>query len=86
MNHWDVKPDILVTARASPRPMFPWASALPRARLPKFEDHFFAHGHTYEAHPITLAPAVAAIRELQRLDLVNRAREWVSTWVRSSRR
>ena len=40
-----------------------------------FEDHFFAHGHTYEAHPMTLAPAIATIREIQRLNLVQRSRE-----------
>ncbi|HSS99993.1 MAG TPA: aminotransferase class III-fold pyridoxal phosphate-dependent enzyme, partial [Terriglobales bacterium] len=39
------------------------------------DDHFFAHGHTYEAHPLTLAPAVASIQEMKRMDLVNRARE-----------
>ena len=33
-----------------------------------------AHGHTYEAHPLTLAPAVAAIREYKRLGLIERAR------------
>src|SRR5262249_19410485 len=40
-----------------------------------FDDHFFAHGHTYEAHPLTLAPAIATIREMKRLGLVRRARE-----------
>src|SRR5262249_41391240 len=40
-----------------------------------FDDHFFAHGHTYEAHPLVLAPAIATIREMQRLNLVERARE-----------
>jgi taurine--2-oxoglutarate transaminase len=38
-----------------------------------FNDHYFAHGHTYEAHPMTLAPAVAAINEMKRLDLINRS-------------
>jgi taurine--2-oxoglutarate transaminase len=38
-----------------------------------FNDHYFAHGHTYEAHPLTLAPAVAAINEMKRLDLINRS-------------
>ncbi|MGB7135705.1 MAG: aminotransferase class III-fold pyridoxal phosphate-dependent enzyme, partial [Acidobacteriaceae bacterium] len=33
------------------------------------------HGHTYEAHPITLKPAVATIHEMQRLGLVERARK-----------
>ena len=40
-----------------------------------FDDHYFSHGHTYEAHPITLAPAVAAINELKRLNLIERAEE-----------
>jgi taurine--2-oxoglutarate transaminase len=40
-----------------------------------FEDHYFSHGHTYEAHPLTLGPAVATIQEMQRLGLVERAAE-----------
>jgi taurine--2-oxoglutarate transaminase len=40
-----------------------------------FNDHFFAHGHTYEAHPLTLAPAIAAINEIKRLNLIERAVE-----------
>jgi len=32
-----------------------------------FDEHFFSHGHTYEAHPLTLAPAVASINEMKRL-------------------
>jgi taurine--2-oxoglutarate transaminase len=40
-----------------------------------FEDHYFAHGHTYEAHPMTLGPGVATIEEMQRLKLVERAAE-----------
>jgi taurine--2-oxoglutarate transaminase len=40
-----------------------------------FDDHMFAHGHTYEAHPLTLAPAIAAIDEYRRLDLLNRSRQ-----------
>ena len=40
-----------------------------------FDDHYFSHGHTYEAHPLTLAPAIAAITELKRLNLVERANE-----------
>src|SRR5262249_35797368 len=31
--------------------------------------------HTYEAHPMTLAPAVATIHEMQRLNLVDRAKK-----------
>ena len=76
MDHWGVKPDILVTAKGITSAYVPLGLCATTGKIAEyFEDHFFAHGHTYEAHPITLAPAVAAIKELQRLDLVNRARE-----------
>src|ERR1700753_3347228 len=76
MNHWGVKPDILVTAKGITSAYVPLGLCATTGKIAEyFEDHFFAHGHTYEAHPITLAPAVAAIREMQRLDLVNRSRE-----------
>jgi taurine--2-oxoglutarate transaminase len=76
MNHWGVKPDILVTAKGITSAYVPLGLCATTGKIADyFEDHFFAHGHTYEAHPMTLAPAVAAIREMQRLDLVNRARE-----------
>jgi taurine--2-oxoglutarate transaminase len=48
--------------------------ATSRAISDFFDDHFFAHGHTYEAHPLTLAPAIAAIDEYKRMDLINRTR------------
>jgi taurine--2-oxoglutarate transaminase len=48
--------------------------ATTRAVADHFEDHFFAHGHTYEAHPLTLAPAIAAIDEYRRLGLLERAK------------
>jgi taurine--2-oxoglutarate transaminase len=76
MDHWGVKPDILVTAKGITSAYVPLGLCATTGKIAEyFEDHFFAHGHTYEAHPITLAPAVAAIHELKRLDLVNRARE-----------
>jgi taurine---2-oxoglutarate transaminase len=76
VDHWGVKPDILVTAKGITSAYVPLGLCATTGKIAEFfEDHFFAHGHTYEAHPITLAPAVAAIKELQRLDLVNRARE-----------
>jgi taurine---2-oxoglutarate transaminase len=76
LDNWGVKPDILVTAKGITSAYVPLGLCATTGKIAEFfEDHFFAHGHTYEAHPITLAPAVAAIKELQRLDLVNRARE-----------
>src|SRR5271170_6518452 len=76
MNHWGVVPDILVTAKGITSAYVPLGLCATSGKIAEyFQDHYFAHGHTYEAHPITLAPAVAAIHEMQRLDLVNRSRE-----------
>ena len=76
VNHYGVLPDILVTAKGVTGAMAPLGVvATSRAIADHFEDHFFAHGHTYEAHPLTLAPAIAAIDEYRRLDLNARARD-----------
>ena len=75
MDHWGVQPDILTTAKGITSAYVPLgltATTQPIADF--FEDHLFAHGHTYEAHPLTLAPAIATIGEYRRLGLVERAR------------
>jgi taurine---2-oxoglutarate transaminase len=75
MNHWNIQPDILVTAKGITSAYVPLGLCATTARIAAhFDDHYFAHGHTYEAHPMTLAPAIATIREMQRLNLVERAR------------
>ncbi|RXH56456.1 aspartate aminotransferase family protein [Granulicella sibirica] len=75
MNHWGVVPDILTTAKGITGAYVPLGLCATSGKIADFfEDHYFAHGHTYEAHPMTLAPAVAAIREMQRMDLVARAK------------
>ena len=76
MDNWGVKPDILVTAKGITTAYVPLGLCATTGKIAEyFDDHFFAHGHTYEAHPMTLGPAVAAIHEMQRLDLVARSRE-----------
>jgi taurine--2-oxoglutarate transaminase len=75
VDNWDVKPDILVTAKGITSAYVPLGLCATTAEIAAyFDDHYFSHGHTYEAHPITLGPAIATIHEMQRLDLVNRAR------------
>src|SRR6202050_3216464 len=75
MDNWGVKPDILVTAKGITSAYVPLGLCATTQEIAAyFDDHYFSHGHTYEAHPITLKPAVATIHEMQRLDLVNRAR------------
>ena len=74
VDHWDVQPDILVTAKGITSAYVPLGLCATTAQIAAyFDDHYFAHGHTYEAHPMTLAPAIATIHEMQRLNLVERA-------------
>lgn len=76
MDHWGVQPDILVTAKGITSAYVPLGLCATTGRIADhFEEHIFAHGHTYEAHPMTLAPAIATIHEMQRLNLVERSRE-----------
>ena len=76
VDHWGTKPDMLVTAKGITSAYVPLGLCATTAKIGDyFEDHFFSHGHTYEAHPLTLAPGIAAIHEMQRLDLVNRSRD-----------
>lgn len=74
VDHWGVKPDILVTAKGITSAYVPLGlCATSKAIADHFEENYFAHGHTYEAHPMTLGPAVATIEEMHRLNLVERA-------------
>ena len=76
MDHWGVKPDMLTTAKGITSAYVPLGLCATTEKIAAyFDDHYFAHGHTYEAHPLTLKPAVATIAEMKRLDLVNRAAE-----------
>ncbi len=76
VDHWNVKPDILVTAKGITAAYVPLGLCATTMKIASFfDEHFFSHGHTYEAHPITLAPAIAAIAEMRRMNLVVRAKE-----------
>ncbi len=76
MEHWGVTPDILTTAKGITSAYVPLGLCATSDKIAAyFQDHYFAHGHTYEAHPMTLAPAVAVISEMRRLNLVERAAE-----------
>jgi taurine--2-oxoglutarate transaminase len=74
VDHWGVEPDILVTAKGITSAYIPLGlCATTTAIANYFEEHYFSHGHTYEAHPLTVGPAIATIEEMQRLNLVERA-------------
>jgi taurine---2-oxoglutarate transaminase len=76
MDHWNVVPDILTTAKGITNAAIPLGLCATTGKIASyFNDHFFSHGHTYEAHPLTLAPAIASIKEMKRLNLPQRATE-----------
>ncbi len=76
MDNWNVVPDILTTAKGITNAAIPLGLCATSEKIAAyFEDHFFSHGHTYEAHPLTLAPAIASINEMKRLKLNERATE-----------
>jgi len=76
VDNWNVIPDILTTAKGITNAAIPLGLCATSAKIASyFDEHFFSHGHTYEAHPITLAPAIASIHEMKRLDLNQRATE-----------
>ncbi len=76
VDHWNVKPDILTTAKGITTAYMPLGLCATTKEIGAFfDDHYFSHGHTYEAHPLTLAPAIAAIGEYRRLHLIERAQE-----------
>ncbi len=76
MNHWGVTPDILVTAKGVTSAMAPLGVVGTNRKIADyFEEGWFPHGHTYESHPLTLAPAIAAIGEYKRLGLIQRSKD-----------
>ena len=76
MDNWGVAPDILTTAKGITTAYVPLGLCATSKKIADhFDDHYFSHGHTYEAHPITLAPAIASINEMKRLNLNARAVE-----------
>ncbi|EQD52457.1 Aminotransferase class-III, partial [mine drainage metagenome] len=75
VDRWGVVPDLLTTAKGITGAYAPLGLTATTAALhDTFRDRYFPHGHTYEAHPLTLAPAVAAIGEYRRLDLLEKSR------------
>ncbi len=76
VDNWDVKPDILTTAKGITGAYLPLSLMATSKRIADyFEENYFAHGHTYEAHPVSLAAAKAAISEYKERNLIERSRE-----------
>ncbi len=75
VDNWGVVPDIITTAKGVTAAYMPLGITATSAEIAAhFEDNYFAHGHTYEAHPMSLAPVPAAIGEYRRMNLIEGAR------------
>jgi taurine---2-oxoglutarate transaminase len=75
VDHYQVVPDILTTAKGVTGAYAPLGITATTVEIHDvFKERYFPHGHTYEAHPLTLAPGVAAIEEYRRLGLIERSR------------
>ncbi len=76
VDRYGVVPDLLTTAKGITGAQIPLGLTATTAEVhDAFQETYFPHGHTYEAHPLTLAPGVAAIEEYRRLDLLAKSRK-----------
>ncbi len=76
---WGVKPDLMTTAKGASASYLPVGiTGVSKAVSDFFEDHIFAHGHTFEAHPVVLSSIPAVIEEYKRMDLLSHVRDMSS--------
>jgi len=69
VNHWNVVPDILTTAKGITGAYMPLGvTATKKGIREHFEERYLSHGHTYAAHPMALSPVPVAIEEYRKLD------------------
>ena len=84
VDHWDVKPDILVTAKGITSAYVPLGLCATTMKVASyFDDHFFSHGHTYRQIP---SPSLLPLRRSANFSAWNlssvRAR-WANMWGRN---
>jgi len=76
VEHWDVKPDILITAKGLSSGYAPLGAVIATNKVVEAiaaGSGAFLHGFTYNAHPISLAAGRAVLRYLQTRKLVEAA-------------
>ncbi len=76
VNHWNVVPDIMTLAKGITGAQIPLGATVMKKKVADyFDDHLFCHGHTYVAHPLPCAAAVAAIEVYKEENIIERARK-----------
>jgi adenosylmethionine-8-amino-7-oxononanoate aminotransferase len=76
VEHWNVQPDILVTAKGLSSGYAPLGAVIASSKIVNAiadGSGAFLHGFTYNAHPISLAAGRAVLRYLQQKNLVRAA-------------
>lgn len=79
VEHWDVAPDILVTAKGLSSGYAPLGAVIATRNVTDAIANgsgAFLHGFTYNSHPISLAAGRAVLERLQREKLVQAADSW----------
>lgn len=75
---FNIKPDLMCMAKGITSGYLPLGGVMVRDHVAKVltdADTEFAHGFTYSGHPAACAVAIANIKEMQRLNVVNQVRE-----------
>lgn len=68
MEHWNVTPDILTTAKGASAAYTPVAITAASDKVAGFfEEEFFCHGHTYAYHPLAVSAIPASVSEYKRI-------------------
>jgi taurine--2-oxoglutarate transaminase len=68
MEHWDVVPDILTTAKGATAAYTPVGITVTADTVSNyFEEELFCHGHTYAYHPLASSAIPAAVSEYKKL-------------------
>jgi adenosylmethionine-8-amino-7-oxononanoate aminotransferase len=76
VEHWDVTPDIIVTAKGMSSGYAPLGAAIASARVVDAIANgsgTFTHGFTYNAHPVSVAVGRAVLRRIREHNLVRAA-------------
>src|SRR6185503_1618449 len=71
VDHWNVVPDLITMAKGLTSAYMPLGAVAMSHKIAEFyEDKFYSGGLTYNAHPMSLAAAIANLKVLQDDDLV----------------
>jgi adenosylmethionine-8-amino-7-oxononanoate aminotransferase len=80
VNHWEIAPDILVTAKGLSSGYAPLGAVIANAKVCEAiasGTGAFLHGFTYNAHPVALAAGHAVLKRLRSHNLVDAANETI---------